>query len=73
MLFILLFALAAAEAYMAYFYLLPNLDVQDATVETKSVVRVDLKAYDFAINMLDHLETFQPKQFTLPRSNPFKF
>lgn len=72
-LFILLLFLILGEAYLVYTYLYPNLNVQDESVPIRNVVRVDLKAYDSAIHMLNHLTTFRHETLNLARANPFKF
>ena len=60
------------ELYLAYIYLYPNLNVSDESIQTRDIVRVDLKAYQKTIDLLNKLETYQPGPLGLQRTNPFE-
>jgi len=71
-LLVLLLLVLGFEFYFGYKNLYANLSTEENTTAADSVVRVDLKAYQDTINLIDNLNKFAPKTLNLKHPAPFK-
>jgi|GEM_PF-2682276 hypothetical protein len=61
------------EAYMVYANLYTNLDPQPTEVVLNKIVKVDLKAYNEIMDLIQAKQNFAPAALNLSNQNPFKY
>lgn len=60
------------EAFLIYSKVYSNLSVEQESVESESIVRLDLNSYSKALILLDGAKSFVAPVLSLKNSNPFK-